>query len=70
MKSILSVYPDFVVLAFRYTNSLKNLWQDILYPFQIVDENTCEKCKVQKVYNKMWDSIRYDVTMELMKVRK
>jgi hypothetical protein len=37
VKCILSTYKDFIVLGFRYTNSAKNVWQDILYPFQIVD---------------------------------
>ena len=47
---------------------MKNVWQDILYPFQVVDENTCEKCRVQKVYNKMWNTLRYNVTLDLMKI--
>lgn len=35
IKSILSVYPTFVILAFRYTNTALNVWQDILYPYQV-----------------------------------
>jgi predicted lipase len=68
IKCIISVYKDFAVLGFRYTNSLKNVWQDILYPFQVVDEGTCKKCKVQKVYHNMWNSLRYNITVDLMKI--
>lgn len=35
IKCIVSVYPSFVVLAFRYTNTALNVWQDILYPLQV-----------------------------------
>lgn len=35
IKCILSVYPSYVVLAFRYTNSALNVWQDVLYPLQV-----------------------------------
>jgi hypothetical protein len=35
IKSILSVYPEFMVLAFRYTNTALNVWQDILSPLQV-----------------------------------
>lgn len=35
IKCIMSVYNDFIVLAFRYTNTLLNVWQDILYPLQV-----------------------------------
>jgi hypothetical protein len=35
IKCIVSVYPTFVVLAFRYTNTALNVWQDILYPLQV-----------------------------------
>lgn len=35
IKSIISVYPTFVILAFRYTNTALNVWQDILYPYQV-----------------------------------
>ena len=58
IKCVLSVYPTFVVLAFRYTNTVLNVWQDILYANQIVDEHTCKTCKVQKAYNNMWESIK------------
>lgn len=54
IKCIVSIYPTFVILAFRYTNTALNVWQDILYPLQIKDEHTCDKCKVQKAYNNMW----------------
>lgn len=35
VKCIVSVYDDFIVLAFRYTNTAQNVWQDILYPLQV-----------------------------------
>lgn len=35
IKCIVSVYPSFIVLAFRYTNTALNVWQDILYPLQV-----------------------------------
>lgn len=54
VKCIISVYPSFIILAFRYTNTALNVWQDILYPLQVKDEHTCDKCKVQKAYNNMW----------------
>jgi len=54
IKCVLSVYPSFVVLAFRYTNTLLNVWQDILYANQVVDSNVCSNCKIQKAYKKMW----------------
>jgi len=54
-----------VVLAFRYTNTLLNVWQDVLYALQIEDDNTCKGCKVQKVYNNMWNTIRQNVTNDL-----
>lgn len=69
IKSVLSVYPEFVVLAFRYTANALNLWQDLLYPFQRVDENTCKKCKVQGTYNKMWNKIQANVTRDLLEIR-
>ena len=54
IKCVLSVYPTFVVLAFRYTNTLLNVWQDILYENQVVDSNVCSNCKIQKAYKRMW----------------
>lgn len=69
IKSVLSVYPEFVVLAFRYTANALNLWQDLLYPFQSTDENTCKKCKVQGTYNKMWNKIQANVTRDLLEIR-
>lgn len=70
VKCVLSVYNDFVVLAFRYTNTAYNVWQDILYPLQIVDEHTCSNCKVQKAYHTMWESIKEDVMADLVDIRK
>ena len=35
VKCILSMYDDFIVLAFRYTNTAQNVWQDILYANQV-----------------------------------
>lgn len=35
IRSILSVYDEYTVLAFRYTANLKNVWQDILWAFQV-----------------------------------
>lgn len=35
IRSILSVYEEYTVLAFRYTANLKNVWQDILWAFQV-----------------------------------
>lgn len=36
IKCVLSVYPNYVVLAFRYTNTALNVWQDVLYPLQVI----------------------------------
>ena len=52
------MYDEYTVLAFRYTATLKNVWQDILWAFQRKDEHSCEKCKVQKAMDNMWNSIR------------
>lgn len=70
VKCVLSVYPTFVVLAFRYTNTLLNVWQDILYANQVVDSNVCSNCKVQKAYKKMWETIQEDVLADLTAIRK
>jgi hypothetical protein len=35
IRSILSVYEEYAVLSFRYTANLKNIWQDILWAFQV-----------------------------------
>ena len=35
IRSILSVYEEHTVLAFRYTANLKNVWQDLLWAFQV-----------------------------------
>lgn len=69
IKSIVSVYPNFVILAFRYTNTALNVWQDILYPLQVKDEHTCDKCKVQKAYNNMWGKVRTNVMKDLREIR-
>jgi hypothetical protein len=69
IKCILSTYPTFAVLAFRYTNTLLNVWQDILYANQVVDSNVCDNCKVQKAYKKMWDTIVNDVIRDLKEIR-
>ena len=31
----MSVYKEYIILAFRYTNTALNVWQDILYPLQV-----------------------------------
>jgi hypothetical protein len=36
IKSIITVYSKFMILAFRYTNTALNVWQDILYPLQVL----------------------------------
>lgn len=69
IKCIVSVYPTFIVLAFRYTNTALNVWQDILYPLQIKDQHTCDKCKVQKAYNNMWEKIKLDVFRDLREIK-
>lgn len=56
-------------MAFRYTNTVLNVWQDILYPLQIKDEHTCSKCKVQKAYNNMWEKIKRNVIIDLKEIR-
>lgn len=35
VKAILSVYEEYTVLAFRYTATIKNVAQDILWAFQV-----------------------------------
>lgn len=35
IRSILSVYDEYTVLAFRYTANAKNLWQDVLWAIQV-----------------------------------
>lgn len=35
VKSILSVYQDYTVLAFRYTATIKNVFQDLLWAIQV-----------------------------------
>jgi hypothetical protein len=70
IKCVLAVYPQFIVLAFRYTNTLLNVWQDILYANQVVDSSICSNCKVQKAYKKMWETIVANVTNDLVAIRK
>lgn len=31
----MSVYDNVIILAFRYTNTALNVWEDILYPIQV-----------------------------------
>lgn len=70
IKSIISVYPEFIVLAFRYTATLLNVWQDLLFMRQVVDDHTCPKCRIQAEYNKMWEQIRGDVTDDLIEIKR
>ena len=35
IRAILSVYEDYTVLAFRYTATIKNVWQDLLWAIQV-----------------------------------
>lgn len=69
IKCVVSVYPTFITLAFRYTNTALNVWQDILYPLQVKDEHTCDKCKVQRAYNNMWEKIKLDVFRDLREIK-
>jgi hypothetical protein len=61
IKSILSIYEEYTVLAFRYTANAQNIWQDILWAIQVQDEHAPSGCKVQKQYDNMWASLRNDV---------
>ena len=70
IKSIISVYNDFVVLAFRYTATALNVWQDLLWVHQVVDDHTCKKCRVQAEYNRMWGKIRNNVTSDLIEIKR
>ena len=70
IKCILATYPTFAVLAFRYTNTLLNVWQDILYANQIVDSNLCANCKIQKAYKKMWEAVVSNVLNDLRDIQK
>jgi hypothetical protein len=69
VKCILAVYDSFVVLAFRYTNTALNIWQDILYASQVVDPDMCSNCKIQKAYKKMWEAIELDVLADLRDIK-
>jgi hypothetical protein len=46
IKCIVSVYSNFVVLAFRYTNTALNVWQDILYPLQVTPNKFRSKMNI------------------------
>lgn len=70
VKCVLSVYATFVSLAFRYTNTALNIWQDVLYANQVVDSNVCSNCKVQKAYKNMWGAIKDDVLADLKEIQK
>lgn len=68
VKAILSVYPEYTVLAFRYTATITNFFQDLLWAFQVdfisiqvQDEHAPAGCKVQREFDRMWNSIRDDV---------
>lgn len=67
VRATLSVYEEYTVLSFRYTASVQNIWQDLLWAIQIQDENAPNGCKVQKEYDDMWNSIRSDVLTDLAK---
>lgn len=69
IKCIISVYSNFIVLAFRYTNTVQNVWEDILYPLQIKDEHACDNCKIQKAYKNMWEKIKERVFSDLREIR-
>lgn len=45
---MVSLYKDLVVLAFRYTANIQNVWQDLMFAAQIRDEHTCPDCRVQR----------------------
>ena len=66
MKAILSVYAEYTVLAFRYTATVTNVWNDLLWAIQIQEEHAPEGCKVQKQFDKMWNSIRNDTYDDLV----
>jgi hypothetical protein len=70
IKSIISVYNEFVVLAFRYTATALNVWQDLLFVRQRADEHTCKKCRVQAEYNRMWGKIQNTVTNDLIDIKR
>jgi hypothetical protein len=67
VKSILSVYEEYTILAFRYTANAKNIWQDVLWAIQIQDDHAPNGCKVQREYDRMWGSIRDEVIEGLRK---
>lgn len=74
IKASLAVYEEYTILAFRYTANLKNVWQDLLFPFQVdflltqkQDDDAPAGCKVQSTYDGMWESIRVDVINDLKK---
>lgn len=67
VKAILSVYEEYTVLAFRYTATLKNIFQDLLWSIQVQDEHAPAGCKVQKQMDGMWNAIRLNVLDGLIK---
>lgn len=54
------------MLSFRYTATLKNILQDLLWAFQIQDPNAPSGCKVQKQYFNMWNSIKNQTKNDLI----
>lgn len=66
IRAILSVYSEYTVLAFRYTATIKNVWQDLLWAIQVQDQHAPEGCKVQKQYDNMWNSIRNETYDDLI----
>lgn len=37
---------------------------------KVKDEYTCDKCKVQKAYSNMWETIKNDVLEDLREMKK
>jgi triacylglycerol lipase len=66
VRAILSVYEEYTVLAFRYTATLKNVWQDLLWAIQVQDQNAPDGCKVQKQHDNMWNSIKNQTFADLI----
>ena len=65
IRAIVSVYEEYTVLAFRYTATVKNVWQDLLWAIQTQDEHAPAGCKVQKQYDNMWNSIKAQTLADL-----
>ena len=68
IATFISVYKNFVVLAFRYTDTLKNVKQDILY-FTQTEVPYCKGCKVQAQYLNMWNSIKEKMIAQLRQIK-